>query len=210
MQRTWRETAVNYSKALEAILANLDRGILLLDGVGRVLYSNQAIANMFELSRERMSRMTRDQVFREVAELCKDPAGFIDEMKFVGSTASVVLKNFEIDFPKWTQISCISKPITIPSGGCQLIVFTNITAEKDTATDLGERALVDGLTGLANRRAADAAIQGEVALSDRTGRPLSFALFDIDHFKKINDTYGHDGGDRVLKEVGKLMTNLQR
>ena len=209
-ERKWRETAVNYGKALEAILANLDRGVLLLDALGRVLYSNQALANLFGLSIERVSRMTRDQVFREIANSCETSEGFIENMKLVGNMASIVFADFEIGLPKWAKISCVSKPITIPSGGCQLIVFTNISAEVDQAAERERIALIDGLTGLSNRRAADAAIAGETALSDRTGRPLSFALFDIDHFKRINDTYGHDGGDRVLQEVGRLMMHLQR
>jgi diguanylate cyclase (GGDEF)-like protein len=209
IERKWRETAVNYGRSLEAILANLDRGILVLDAMNRVLYSNQALANMFGLSTERISRMTRDQVFREVAELCEDPE-FLEKTKLVGNTASPVREEFEIHIPKWSRIGCVSKPITLPSGGCQLVVFTNITADVDQAADRERLALVDGLTGLANRRAADAAVAREAALADRTDRPLSFALFDIDFFKKINDTYGHEGGDRVLQEVGRLMIRLQR
>jgi diguanylate cyclase (GGDEF)-like protein len=207
IERKWRETAVSYGKSLEAILANLKSGVLVLDKVGNVLYSNQALANLFELSRERMSRMTRDQVFREVAQLFGDPGGFIDKMKLVGNTANPVFEEFEIDFQK---IGCVSKPITLPSGVSQLIVFTNTSREADDAADVGRRALVDGLTGLSNRRAADLAIAREAARTDRYDSQLAFALFDIDFFKKINDTYGHEGGDLVLREVGGLMTRLQR
>jgi two-component system cell cycle response regulator len=60
---------------------------------------------------------------------------------------------------------------------------------------------VDGLTQVFNRRYFEDAIERELSRSRRYTRPLSLVLLDIDHFKKINDTYGHLAGDAVLKEV---------
>lgn len=57
----------------------------------------------------------------------------------------------------------------------------------------------DFLTGLYNRRAAVELATAELARSARSGRPLCAMQLDIDHFKRVNDTYGHDGGDQVLK-----------
>ena len=54
-----------------------------------------------------------------------------------------------------------------------------------------EMALTDDLTGLANQRQAGELLLQEVARSARYGRPVSLILFDVDHFKKVNDTYGH-------------------
>jgi diguanylate cyclase (GGDEF)-like protein len=59
-------------------------------------------------------------------------------------------------------------------------------------------ATQDELTGLANRRHMMALLKGEMARAQRTGQPLSVALFDLDRFKRINDTYGHQAGDIVL------------
>lgn len=64
---------------------------------------------------------------------------------------------------------------------------------------LAERAEVDGLTGLGDRRSFDRHWAKQVAESSRYGRPLALALFDIDHFKNINDTYGHPTGDEVIQ-----------
>lgn len=66
----------------------------------------------------------------------------------------------------------------------------------------------DHLTGLANRRAFEARFKDEVAEAQKSGEPLSVAFCDIDHFKKINDTHGHDTGDRVLKFVGSLLAKI--
>ncbi|MCH4150719.1 MAG: GGDEF domain-containing protein [Sphingobium sp.] len=66
----------------------------------------------------------------------------------------------------------------------------------------------DHLTGLPNRRAFEARLKEEVALAQANGESLSVAFCDIDHFKKINDTHGHDTGDRVLKFVGSLLAKI--
>ena len=71
-------------------------------------------------------------------------------------------------------------------------------------------AAVDPLTGLANRRAAHAALEQLVARSQRTGAPLSVLSLDLDHFKAVNDTYGHDVGDLVLVEFADVLTGSCR
>ena len=60
-------------------------------------------------------------------------------------------------------------------------------------------ANIDELTGLENRRAIMKSLVEQIALCDRTGLPMSIAILDIDHFKKINDVYGHLAGDRALQ-----------
>lgn len=62
----------------------------------------------------------------------------------------------------------------------------------------------DPLTGLFNRRRLEAVLADELAHSARTGVPLSVVLSDIDHFKRINDTYGHEAGDEVLRNVARM------
>jgi diguanylate cyclase (GGDEF)-like protein len=68
----------------------------------------------------------------------------------------------------------------------------------DLVARLTEQAMVDGLTGLPNRRAIDEALDTNVARAIRTGAPLSIAMVDVDHFKAYNDTHGHPEGDRLL------------
>ncbi|MFY0538547.1 GGDEF domain-containing protein [Nannocystis pusilla] len=73
-----------------------------------------------------------------------------------------------------------------------------------------ERATTDGLTGLTNHRAFQERLAQIHALAERTGRNFSLILTDIDHFKKVNDTYGHPIGDAVLKRVAAVFAGRAR
>jgi diguanylate cyclase (GGDEF)-like protein len=82
------------------------------------------------------------------------------------------------------------------------------TQERFTA--LSRLALTDPVTSLANRRGGEEALAREVARARRSGSPLSLVLFDIDHFKHINDQAGHAVGDRVLKGISDILSASQR
>jgi diguanylate cyclase (GGDEF)-like protein len=71
-------------------------------------------------------------------------------------------------------------------------------------------ATVDVLTRLPNRRRFEEELAVETSRSARYGRPLSVIMFDLDHFKSVNDTYGHPAGDEVLQELGALLETMMR
>ena len=72
------------------------------------------------------------------------------------------------------------------------------------------QAETDALTGLANRRTFEAALVREMSRAARNGEQLTLAMFDIDHFKSLNDTYGHQAGDEVLKQVADALVEASR
>lgn len=76
--------------------------------------------------------------------------------------------------------------------------------------ELRELGVRDGLTGCFNRAHTLQALQNELQRARRTGRPLSVVMFDIDHFKTINDTSGHLQGDAVLAAVGRQLNDVLR
>jgi two-component system cell cycle response regulator len=79
-----------------------------------------------------------------------------------------------------------------------------------SVTETMEMAVIDALTGLHNRRYLDSHLQTLFDRSVARRRPLSVMMTDIDHFKAVNDTWGHDGGDRVLREfAGRLRKNVR-
>jgi diguanylate cyclase (GGDEF)-like protein len=73
-----------------------------------------------------------------------------------------------------------------------------------------QRATTDGLTGLVNRRTLDEKLNQAIARAGRSQRPLAVILCDIDHFKSVNDTYGHAAGDQVLVGVAKAIAGCAR
>jgi two-component system, cell cycle response regulator len=75
---------------------------------------------------------------------------------------------------------------------------------------LARQALTDDLTGLANRRYGARQLEREVALGVRHGRLLALVRIDVDHFKAINDTHGHQAGDQVLAEVAQRLAGAVR
>lgn len=72
---------------------------------------------------------------------------------------------------------------------------------------LEKTAMTDPLTGLSNRRALGLAVEREIALFKRHKTPFTIAILDVDHFKQINDTYGHLTGDNVLIKLAEIITN---
>lgn len=75
---------------------------------------------------------------------------------------------------------------------------------------LARMSVTDPLTGLSNRRALDEYLEQEWARALREQEPLSVALIDVDHFKRINDSYGHDAGDLCLRELGVRLRGFFR
>jgi diguanylate cyclase (GGDEF)-like protein len=86
---------------------------------------------------------------------------------------------------------------------CVLTGVLDVTNQKLLEEQLRDQASTDPLTGVANRRTFMEAGEQEIRRNDRTGQPLSLCCLDADHFKQINDRYGHAVGDEVLVEIAK-------
>ena len=91
-----------------------------------------------------------------------------------------------------------------------IIIFDEITKELQTIETLTEEASRDALTNLFNRGKFDDVLSKEISLAQTTKAPLSIIFLDIDHFKIINDTYGHDVGDCILIEIAKILISTIR
>ncbi|MEB3187633.1 MAG: GGDEF domain-containing protein [bacterium] len=91
-----------------------------------------------------------------------------------------------------------------------LNVLAMALASRQTIEEQRLLMATDPLTELANRRHLESALERQMALARRNHRPLSVAMFDLDHFKSINDRYGHDDGDNVLKLFARTLTNHVR
>ncbi len=112
----------------------------------------------------------------------------------------------------WRWMSVLSRPLRDPSGR----VIGGLTALRDIQEEVERReglrylAGHDGLTGLLNREAALRALDRAVARARDTERWVGVLYVDVDHFKEVNDTHGHQAGDRLLVEVGHRLTAALR
>ena len=86
----------------------------------------------------------------------------------------------------------------------------NVVRNLRSVEEARREAVTDDLTALYNRRACDKRLAEEVARAQRYGRPLSVLMVDVDHFKAVNDRYGHPGGDLVLKQVAQRLARQLR
>lgn len=82
---------------------------------------------------------------------------------------------------------------------------SEITRLREDMENLKREALTDGLTGIANRKAFDMQLREGMMHAMEDGQPLSLLLLDIDHFKKFNDTYGHQIGDQVIRLMAESL-----
>lgn len=82
--------------------------------------------------------------------------------------------------------------------------------EEQALIDVHESALKDGLTQIYNRRVFDDRLKSEYAYAIRHDRTLALLLIDVDHFKSVNDTFGHQAGDHVLQQVSNILSSTLR
>lgn len=90
-----------------------------------------------------------------------------------------------------------------------IIIYDQTTAAEDEMV-LQHMSRTDGLTGLLNRKAWDQAILAEYKRSVRGSSASALLMLDIDHFKNVNDTFGHQAGDDVIRSLSKLISQLKR
>jgi diguanylate cyclase (GGDEF)-like protein len=111
-----------------------------------------------------------------------------------------------LSWPVGLQLAVVLTPFAFALFHYGSIVSTLVFSTTSKVNKLQSLAATDGLTGLINRRQFNTQLDAEIARAKRYRKPLSLALFDIDDFKKINDFYGHQTGDRILKELGGLIS----
>jgi two-component system, cell cycle response regulator len=118
----------------------------------------------------------------------------------LGSANGTYLNNQKLDKPVALKRSDIIK-----IGSVAMKFIPKGDPERLTYDKLHEEANTDGLTKCYNKTFFNNQLELEVKKSKVTGKPLTLIIFDLDHFKKLNDNYGHDAGDFVLKEKARII-----
>lgn len=139
-----------------------------------------------------------DQFIRETSELAKDIHGLLGKHR---QNVSSIVDNVD------TELSRGSDPTLLLSGIRDALkdVVAKMEQDADVLVSLSHK---DSLTGLANRRFFDASLDEYVERWKTTRENVSLIMFDIDHFKKFNDTYGHLVGDQVLRTLAAQVRDI--
>lgn len=115
-----------------------------------------------------------------------------------------------LEINEWQEMAAeanLSEWLTLPLDGD---AYPHLQHLQATLRELSHKTEHDPLTGLANRRAFDRFLDVEIERAQRNTTPVSLAIFDLDDFKKVNDTYGHQCGDNVLVALGRIMSENRR
>lgn len=173
---------------LTQLFNNIDPLILLnSENPSEILYHNKNADNHFGIKAGNLSILhhLRGITPREIPEIIHVP-----------------------DFNRWYKITCSEMPWGISNAFCYFMV--DVTAHKKREQDLENAANTDKLTGLYNRRAFDSFFELNWKQCSLKGKPISILMFDIDNFKRYNDTYGHLQGDKCLVAVADVLKDCIR
>jgi two-component system, cell cycle response regulator len=148
-------------------------------------------------------RLLDDGISREHAQLVMQGERII--LEDLGSTNGTYCNGLKVDRKELVDGD------KILVGSTTILKFTyHDNLDEIFQKQMYESALRDGLTRAYNKKYFTDRLESEFTFSARHGAPLSLLLFDIDHFKRVNDTYGHQAGDQVLFELSSLLSGSLR
>lgn len=130
----------------------------------------------------------------------------------LGTAATISLIAIVSVFASDLALPLLSEKLMFVSSALVVSLFAYLFASRSEhqRAQLESIAALDSLTGAYNRRGLDAELEVAMASSMRTGHPLGVLVFDIDHFKRINDSFGHEVGDAVLVQLAQLTRRCTR
>ncbi|ABC22453.1 diguanylate cyclase domain-containing protein [Rhodospirillum rubrum] len=193
----------------EAAFRHTDTGMMVTDAHGVVVRVNPAFLDVTGYGADevvgRMAPFLRSDVH--------DGDFYRDIWKRLGETSTwegeiwTRRRNGEIA-PDWLRIN----GVTDPSGGVvgYVVVFSDITFRRRAEEELVRQATTDPLTGLPNRALFQKLLVSGLERARRYDRHLGLLFVDIDGFKQVNDRFGHEGGDEVLREVARRLRRAVR
>jgi diguanylate cyclase (GGDEF)-like protein len=198
--------------ALRAIVDDLDHGIVVLDGERRVQFVNRAFRRFWRLPDELAEN---GQTFVKLMYHGRGPAAYAVAHERLGDYVAKQMDlirsgeerplNIRLSNGEVIQFRCKA----LPDGG-RLLSYGNVSDLVRHAEALEQLASIDGMTGLNNRRHFLVLAESEWARFRRYARPLALLMMDIDLFKSVNDTHGHDVGDEVIKSVAGILQSQKR
>ncbi len=211
-ERKRMEEALRQSEArFRAVFDRAAVGIARVDLSGRIIEANPALTRMLGYSVEELTQNplatfvhpddVRDGHLPELEELTEGKRHDLQqELRYVHKTGGLVWCN--------SIASLVRGPSNEPL--FLIVMAEDITARKAQETVLEHQALHDGLTDLPNRTLLYDRLEQTILIGKREQHPVALLVMDLDGFKEINDTFGHHGGDQVLRQVASRLKGQLR
>lgn len=190
----------------DAVLQGMRDGVLIVDGHGRILNANRASQDLLESAGTSL-------VGRRVEQLLR-PADGVD-LACLALAGLTEIGGFEaVAIGRDGRQRFLETVVSRLGGGAQssgyVLVMRDVSEHKLLEERLLYRALHDELTELPNRRLLNEHLEELLKLSKRSGAALSLLVIDLDRFKEINDTFGHEAGDELLTVMAKRLRAARR
>lgn len=202
------QKAALHEKNFANTLINSLPGIFyLINEIGRLMRWNRNFEQALGYTRKQLSNMKLQQLVTDEDQPLIEK--FLDDTRASGTSSVEVylLNSDDSRIPFFINGVRIANSET---GESMVGTGIDISYRHQLENELRALATTDALTGAFNRRKMEQEIEHEIQKSLRNSTPLSIAMFDIDHFKRVNDTFGHDAGDIVLKKVVELVRKQLR
>lgn len=198
-------------QTLRSALDEVEVGVILLNAQLKMEYANGAFIRMWGLEG---AALRKEISFQEIMYLLVTRGGdspTMEQLAHIELKTALILSGEEDvrDLRAPGQQTLRVRCKVLPDGG-RMLVYTNITDLVSHAQKLEKLARTDSLTGLFNRRHFLDVANQEWERWVRYRRPLSLVCFDIDGFKLVNDSFGHEAGDRTLVQVSKIAASQMR
>jgi len=195
---------------LQAILNKAADAILTIDGDGVLLSANAAAGRLFGYAPARMTALRLDKLIPvgvgEAAGL--DAAGLL-RMIACGVTHEYEIPGWRSDGSEFPLAMSVSE-VELPDEHLFVAILHDLTEQHLAQEHIHRLAHHDTLTGLANRLSLNLRLEQLLAQTRRGGGAAAVLFIDLDHFKKINDTHGHQTGDLLLVAVAQRLQELLR
>lgn len=203
---------INSYEFLKSVIDSITEHIVVIDQEGVIQFVNNS---WVKFSEGNNSPITNAWLGINYLQACNKSAAMGDELapkaaEGIRKVLNAEQKLFCLEYPchspdekRWFVMRVT--PFQLDDKAFYVLSHQNITERKLAEEEVLAQSRIDGLTNIANRRYFDEFLDSEWGRCVRLKLPITIAIIDIDHFKLLNDTYGHQAGDDCLRKIGPVL-----